>query len=98
MKAFVYMLLMIMVFLFAAGHAQAQCKCKQPAYKDEIDYVTSYLACLDECLNAQMQQIRSQINAFDQRILDLEAEINRLHQRINRLEIETTSPKEKNQN
>ncbi len=96
MKASVYILLLIMALVFAADHALAGCDCRQPAYKDQIDFFTRYMACLDDCLNTQMQQVRLDIQTTEQRMSDLEAEIDRLNLKINHLENERRpGPEEK---
>lgn len=95
MKISAYLLLAVIATMFAAGHAFAVCDCKQPAYKDQIDFVTRYMACLEDCFNAQMQQIRLDIRTTDQRLSDLETEIDRLNLKIKNLEGEGTSGKEK---
>ena len=95
----IYFLIIILASWLVAGHARAECNCRQPAYKDQIDYITRYMACLDECLNAQMQQISQEIKAHGQRISDLEAAIKGLQQRINRLDMKPPSAiKDKKQN
>jgi hypothetical protein len=86
MKVAVYLLVFIVVTVFAAGNAFAGCDCKQPAYKDQLDWATRYMACLDDCFNNQMQQIRLEIQAVDQRMSDLDAEIDRLNLKIKNLE------------
>ena len=88
MKASVFILLMISTIVLTVANAHADCDCRQPAYKDQMDYVTRYLACLDDCLNAQMQQIGREIETADQRISDLETEIDRLNRKIKKLENE----------
>ena len=88
MKASVFALLMISAVVFTVVNAHAGCNCRQPAYKDQMDYVTRYLACLDDCLNDQMQQIRRGIETADQRISALEAEIDQLNRKIKKLENE----------
>ena len=46
-----YMLLFLLLTLIIQSAAFAECNCKQPAYKAEIDFLTSYTGCLDECFN-----------------------------------------------
>lgn len=88
MKASALILLFTTITLFAAGNAIAECDCRQPAYKDQIDFLTRYMACLDDCLNAQMQQIRLDIKRADRRLYNLEDQIDRLHLKIKNLENE----------
>ena len=82
MKASAYILLTIIATVFVVGDALAMCDCRQPAYKDQIDFVTRYMACLDDCFDARMQQISLEIKTYDQRISDLEAEIDGLKHKI----------------
>ena len=88
-----YMLLILLLSLIIQSAAFAECNCKQPAYKDEIDFLTSYTGCLDECFNAQFEQIRLKIDAAGKRITDLESQINRLNSKVKNLEAELTSVK-----
>ena len=86
MKAPVCILLIIATALWAAGDAHGGCNCRQPAYKDQIDFLTRYTACLDECLNTQIQEIRLGMEVANKRISDLDAEIDRLNLKIRNLE------------
>ena len=95
MKVFAVILLVSVAILIGVDHAWAGCGCRQPAYKDQMDYVTRYMACLDDCFITQMQQIRLQIQAADQRVSDLEAQIDRLKLKIIKLEGDRTSDQEK---
>jgi peptidoglycan hydrolase CwlO-like protein len=88
-----YMLLILLLTLIIQSAAFAECNCKQPAYKDEIDFLTSYTGCLDECFNSQFEQIRLKIDAAGTRITDLESQINRLNSKVKILEAELTSVK-----
>jgi len=88
-----YTFLIPFLALIVQGAAFAECNCKQPAYKDEIDFLTSYTGCLDECFNSQFEQIRLKIDAAGTRITDLESQINRLNLRVENLEAEMTSIK-----
>jgi outer membrane murein-binding lipoprotein Lpp len=89
------MLLILLLTLIIQSAAFAECNCKQPAYKDEIDFLTSYTGCLDECFNSQFEQIRLKIDAAGTRITDLESQINRLNSKVKNLEAELTSVKAK---
>ena len=91
MKATALIPLLILALLFAADNALAGCDCRLPAYKDQMDFFTRYVTCLDDCLNAQLQQIRLENRAVDRRLSDLEAEIERLNRKIKRLAVEQTS-------
>lgn len=95
MKKFSYMLLILFQTLIVQSNAFAECNCKLPAYKDEIDFLIRYTGCLDECFNAQIQQVRLKIDAADTRITDLESQVNRLNSQVKDLEAELTSSKAK---
>jgi len=88
-----YLLLILLLTIVIQSFAFAECNCKQPAYKDYIDFLTSYTACLDECFNSQFEQIRLKIDTAGARITDLEAQINRLNSKVKNLEAELTSVK-----
>jgi TolA-binding protein len=90
MKASATILVIAVITVFATGYALAACDCRQPAYQDQIDFVTRYTLCLDDCLNAQMEQIRLDSKTTDQRLSDLEAQIDQLNLKIRRLEAERT--------
>jgi peptidoglycan hydrolase CwlO-like protein len=90
-----YILLILFVTLIMQSAALADCNCKLPAYKDEIDFLTRYTACLEECFNAQIQQVRQQIDAAGTRITDLESQINRLNSEVKNLEAELSATKAK---
>lgn len=90
-----YVLLSMFLVLFVPRVALAECNCKLPAYKDEIDFLTRYSACLDECFNSQIKQISLKIDAADTRITDLESQINLLNSKVKNLEAELTSAKAK---
>lgn len=93
MKAIALIPLLILALLFAADNALAGCDCRLPAYKDQMDFFARYITCLDDCLNAQLQQIRLENRATDQRVSVLEAEIERLNRKINDLAVEQASGK-----
>ena len=95
MKAIALITLFMVAPLFTAGNALAECNCRQPAYKDQMDFVTRYIACLDDCLNAQIQKIRLENRATDRRLSDLKAEIERLNRKINNMQVEQTSGKKR---
>jgi len=90
-----YMLLILLLTFIIRSAAFAECNCIQPAYKNEIDFLTSYTGCLDECFNSQFEQIRLKIDAAGTRITDLESQINRLNSKVKDLEAELTSVKAK---
>ena len=90
-----YMLLIPFLALMVHGALFAECNCKQPAYKDETDFLISYTGCLDECFSSQFEQIRLRIDAAGTRITELESQINRLNLRIKNLEAEMTPIKSK---
>ena len=91
MKAKALIPLIILALLFAANNALAGCDCRLPTYKDQMDFITSYMACLDDCLNDQLQKIKLENQAIDQRLSVLEAEIERLNRKIKNLETDRTS-------
>ena len=93
MKATALISLFIFALLLAAGSAVAGCDCRQPAYKDQMDFVIRYTACLDDCLNAQIEQIRLERRATAQRVSDLEAEVEQLNRKINNLQVEQATGK-----
>lgn len=93
MQKSVYMLLILLLTFIIRSAAFAECNCIQPAYKNEIDFLTSYTGCLDECFNSQFEQIRLKIDAAGTRITDLESQINRLNSKVKNLEAELTSVK-----
>lgn len=94
MKKFLYVLLISVITMIASGQALAACNCLQPAYKDEIDFLTSYTACLEQCFSSQIEQIRQQLDEYGQRIPALESEINRLNLKIENMESERTAVKD----
>ena len=93
MKATALIPLLILALFFAAGNALAGCDCRQPAYKDQMDFVTRYTACLDDCLNAQIQQIRLENRSTARRVSDLEAVVERLNRKLSNLQDEQASGK-----
>ena len=95
MQKFFYMLLIVFLTLIIQSAAFAECNCKQPAYKDHIDFLINYTGCLDECFNAQFEQVRLKLDAANTRISDLESQIDRLNWRLKKLEAELTSGKMK---
>jgi hypothetical protein len=86
MKVPVCLLLIFIMAVWAAGDAHGGCNCRQPAYKDQIDFLARYTACLEECLNAQIQDIRLKMENANRRISDLDAEIDRLNLKLRNLE------------
>ena len=96
MKKALYVFLISMITMIAGGRALAVCSCKQPAYKDEIDFLTSYTTCLEQCFSTQIEQIRQQMDEYGKRIPALESEINRLNLKIENLENERAGDKGKN--
>jgi hypothetical protein len=93
MKTTALILLFTAALVLAAGSALAECDCRQPAYKDQMDFVTRYTACLDDCLNAEIQQIRLENRATARRVSDLEAEVERLNRSLYNLQAGQTSEK-----
>ena len=96
MKKSFYLFLTFMLVLIPSGAAIAECNCRQPAYMDQIDFLTSYTACLEQCFSSQIEQIRQQLDEYGKRIPALESEIIRLNLKIENLESERAEVKEKN--
>ena len=94
MKTLLRLLLILIAVMLAAGNAVAECDCKQPAYKDHIDFLTRYTACLEECFSTRIQHIQHDLKTAEQRISDQDAEIERLNLRIRNLENQGSSVKE----
>jgi predicted nucleic acid-binding Zn-ribbon protein len=93
MKKRYFFILSFVILLALSDGAMGACDCRQPAYRDEIDFLTRYTACLEQCYNSQFESFKLQIDAYDQRISDLESEIDRLRGKINDLEGELSSAK-----
>jgi peptidoglycan hydrolase CwlO-like protein len=94
-KPFCLFIALILV-LILSGTAIAECNCLQPAYMDQIHFLTSYTTCLEQCFSSQIGQIRQQLDEYGKRIPALESEINRLNLKIKNLESERPEVKEKN--
>ena len=94
MKKFMCLFLIFIITLIASGRALAVCSCKQPAYKDQIDFLSRYTQCLEQCFTYQIEQVNRQMDECSQRIRALESEINRLQQQVKILETELTAVKE----
>ena len=94
-KLNILLLLLGITFLFN-GNAAGFCGCKQPAYKDQIDFLLRYTACLEQCYNAQFEVFRSQIDISARRITDLESKIDLLNLRIKELEDQLKTVKQNN--
>ena len=69
-----------------AGTLHAECNCLQPFYKDKIDLLTRYTACLEQCYNSKIEALENRVNQSESRIGVLEAEIERLNETIKQLE------------
>ena len=95
MKKLIFCLLLFAILLLFNGIAIGACECRQPAYKDKIDFLTRYTACLEQCYNSQFESFKLQIDGYDQRISDLELEIDRLRGRIEGLESEASGVENK---
>lgn len=95
MKKLIFCLLPLAVLLAFSNSAMGSCDCRQPAYRDEIDFLTRYTACLEQCYNSQFESFKLQINAYGQRITALETELHRLQGRIMELEGELSSVENK---
>jgi predicted nucleic acid-binding Zn-ribbon protein len=95
MKKLFFIFLLFVILLPLSDSAIGACDCKQPAYRDEIDFLTRYTACLEQCYNSQFESFRLQIDAYDQRIADLESQLQRLKGRIKLLEGELSAVRDK---
>ena len=51
-----------------------------------MDFFTSYMVCLEDCLNAQLQQIRLDVQTAHRRVSDLQTEIERLNHKLDRMD------------
>jgi|GEM_PF-6191778 len=74
MKVIVY----ILILLSIAGNLHADCDCLEPFYKDKIDLLTRYTACLEKCYNARIDSLETRLNSAESRISELEAEVDRI--------------------
>jgi hypothetical protein len=74
------------VLLLIAGDGYAECNCRQPFYKDMIDLLTRYTACLERCYNQQIETLTHRIDGHEKTILELEAGNVRLEERIREIE------------
>ena len=95
MKKLNFFLFLWIILLALNDNAFARCECRQPAYRDQIDFLTRYTACLEQCYDSQFESLKLQINAYGKRISDLESQLNRLNSKIKNLEDELSSVKAK---
>ena len=96
MKKLNILLLSLGIIFGFNSNAVGFCGCKQPAYKDQIDFLLSYTACLEQCYNSQFEDFRSQIDISTKRIKDLESKIDLLNLRIKELEDQLNIVKQNN--
>ena len=94
MKKSTYVFLIFMITLIGSGEALAVCSCKQPAYKNEIDFLIRYSDCLEQCFTYQIEQISRKMDDYGQRVQVLESEITVLQLKIKNFENERTALKE----
>lgn len=88
MKQLLFVVMIWAAFTFFQGNADAICNCKQPFYKDEIDFLKHYTACLEECYNSQIETLNARLNDHESRTAGLESEIKKLRLKIKSLEKE----------
>ncbi|UCH21671.1 MAG: hypothetical protein JSU83_24805 [Deltaproteobacteria bacterium] len=88
MKRLIFIFVIFAAISFFHGNADAICNCKQPFYKDDIDFLKRYTACLEECYNSQIENLNSRLNEHESRAAGLESEIERLRLKIKYLEKE----------
>ena len=82
MKIFIY----LTILLALAGNGYAGCDCLEPFYKDKIDLLTRYTACLERCFVSRMDALETLLNKSEARILELDSEVDRLNEQIKQLE------------
>ena len=95
MKKPFFILLSFVIILALSDGALGACDCKQPAYRDEIDFLTRYIACLEQCYNSQFESFKLQIDAYGQRIAELESQLDGLKDRIKALQDELSAVEDK---
>ncbi len=95
MKKLIFILLSLVSILALSDGALGACDCKQPAYRDEIDFLTRYTACLEQCYNSQFESFKLQIDAYGQRIADLESQLHGLKGRVKELQDRLSAVKAK---
>ena len=95
MKKLIFIPFAFAIILALSDFAFGTCNCKQPAYRDEIDFLTRYTACLEQCYNSQFESFQLQVDAYGQRITDLESQLHGLKSRIKELEDELSAVKDK---
>jgi len=95
MKKLIFILLSFVIILVLSDSALGACDCKQPAYRDEIDFLTRYTACLEQCYNSQFESFKLQIDDYGQRIADLESQLYGLKGRVKELQDELSAVNDK---
>jgi len=95
MKKLIFILLSFGIILALSDGAFGACDCKQPAYRDEIDFLTHYTACLEQCYNSQFESFKLQIDAYGDRIAELESQLHGLKDRIKALQDELSAVEDK---
>lgn len=82
MKVLIYLIITLSI----AGNLYADCDCLEPFYKDKIDLLTRYTACLEKCYNARIDSLDTRLNSAESRISELKAEVDRLGVKVKTLE------------
>ena len=82
MKVLIYLIITLSI----AGNLHADCDCREPFYKDKIDLLTRYTACLEQCYNSKIAALETRLKSAESRISELEAEVDRLGVNMKTLE------------
>ena len=96
MNRAIFILAIFTTFIFLDDAALAACNCKKAYYKDEIDFITSYTMCLEQCYNLQIKQLTTKLDDSGKKISELESEMDDLKLRIKHMENVLLSIKTKN--
>ena len=95
MKIRILILISMFTLLAFSNTAAGACDCREPAYRSEIDFLTRYTACLEQCYNSQFEAFKLKTDAYERRIGDLESQLYRLKDRVKELEDELSSAENK---
>lgn len=96
MNRVIFILVFFTTILLFNDTALAFCKCKKAYYKDEIDFITSYTMCLEQCYNLQIKQLKIKLDDTERKISELESEMDDLKLQIKHLKGVLSSIKTKN--
>jgi len=96
MNRAVFIFVLFTTILFFNNSAFAFCDCKQAYYKDEIDFITSFTMCLEQCYNSQITQLKIKLDDSEKKISELESEMDVLKLRMKHLESVLSSINTKN--